>query len=445
MVDQTPPTQGFPFKKVMVGTVGTTMEWYDFGVYGFFAATIGHQFFPAKDEISSIIAAFGAFAAGFLARPFGAILFGQLADRKGREFALVASVMLMAVPTFLISILPTHETIGPMAGVLLVLCRILQGLSVGGEHTTSIVYLVEHAPNHHKSLAGSFAPFGASAGILLGSAVGTLLTTILSQEQLESWGWRLPQAVGLLLAGIGLWIRRQSLSHGTPEPKAEVSPLKEVWNLHKAKIFRVLFLNVMPAIGFYTVFVYLVTYLQEVDQVKAGHALGINTVSMLCLLVMIPVYGWLADRIGPIKLMWASGVGILFFSYPLFSLMQHHDEWVDLASELCFVLFLTPYMAASPAALCAMLPHRVRCTVLSIGFNLAMGLLGGTTPLIVEYLRKSTHQDLIPAYYLIGAAMVTLIGLFFYKEDPGAHKELEIETNLDSLGQGNPAGSKGFR
>ncbi len=426
MVEQAPQTRGFPFKKVLVGTVGTTMEWYDFGVYGFFAATIGHQFFPAKDEISSIIAAFGAFAAGFLARPFGALLFGQLADRKGREFALVASVMLMAVPTFLISILPTHEMIGPMAGVLLVLCRILQGLSVGGEHTTSIVYLVEHAPPHHKSLAGSFAPFGASAGILLGSAVGAVLTNILTQDQLESWGWRLPQAVGLLLAGIGLWIRRQSFTHGTPEPKAEASPLREAWSLHKAKIFKVVLLNVMPAIGFYTVFVYLVTYLQEVDHLKASRALEINTVSMLFLLGMIPVYGWLADRVGPIKLLWASAVGILLFSYPLFSMMQYHEEWVDLAAELCFVVLLTPYMAASPAALCAMLPHRVRCTVLSIGFNLAMGLLGGTTPLIVEYMRKSTHQDLTPAYYLMGAALVTLVGLFFYQENPEAHKELDI-------------------
>lgn len=426
MVEQAPQTRGFPFKKVLVGTVGTTMEWYDFGVYGFFAATIGHQFFPAKDEISSIIAAFGAFAAGFLARPFGALLFGQLADRKGREFALVASVMLMAVPTFLISILPTHEMIGPMAGVLLVLCRILQGLSVGGEHTTSIVYLVEHAPDHHKSLAGSFAPFGASGGILLGSAVGAVLTNILTQDQLESWGWRLPQAVGLLLAGIGLWIRRQSFSHGTQEPKAEASPLREAWSVHKAKIFKVVLLNVMPAIGFYTVFVYLVTYLQEVDHLKAGRALEINTVSMLFLLGMIPVYGWLADRVGPIKLLWASAVGMLLFSYPLFSMMQYHEEWVDLAAELGFVVLLTPYMAASPAALCAMLPHRVRCTVLSIGFNLAMGLLGGTTPLIVEYMRKSTHQDLTPAYYLMGAAMVTLVGLFFYQENPEAHKELDI-------------------
>lgn len=419
------PTRGFPFKKVMVGTIGTAMEWYDFGVYGFFAAIIGSQFFPAKDQISSLVAAFGAFAAGFLARPFGAILFGQLADRKGREFALTASVLLMAIPTFIISILPTHEMIGASAGVMLVLCRILQGLSVGGEHTTSIVYLVEHAPKHHKGLAGSFAPFGASVGILLGSAVGALLNNILSTEQLESWGWRLPQAVGLLLAVVGLWIRRQNLSHATPEPKPDCSPLRDAFANNKLDILKVVLVNVMPAIGFYTIFVYLATYLHEVNGVEARHALEINTISMVFLLGMIPAYGWLADKIGAIRLLWGSTLGIALFSYPIFHLMHQQNEWIDLAGEMAFVLLLAPFMAASPSALCAMLPHRVRCTVLSIGFNLAMGVLGGTTPLLVEYFRKKTHDDLTPAYYLVGAALVTIVGLFLYRENPEAHKELE--------------------
>lgn len=420
-----PASSGFPFKKVLVGTIGTAMEWYDFGVYGFFAAIIGQQFFPAQDAISSLVAAFGAFAAGFLARPFGAILFGQLADRKGREFALTASVMLMAIPTFIISILPTHEMIGASAGVMLVLCRILQGLSVGGEHTTSIVYLVEHAPKHHKGLAGSFAPFGASVGILLGSAVGALLNNVLSMEQLESWGWRLPQAVGLLLAVVGLWIRRQNLSHATPEPKADCSPLRDAFANNKLDIFKVVLVNVMPAIGFYTIFVYLATYLHEADGVEARHALEINTISMVFLLGMIPAYGWLTDKVGALRLLWGSTIGIALFAYPLFQLMHHQNQWLDLAGEIAFVLLLAPYMAASPSALCAMLPHRVRCTVLSIGFNLAMGVLGGTTPLLVEYLRKKTQDDLTPAYYLIGAALVTLVGLVFYRESPEAHKELE--------------------
>jgi MHS family proline/betaine transporter-like MFS transporter len=409
-------THHFPVKQVLIGTVGTTLEWYDFGVYGFFAAIIGKQFFPAEDEISSVIAAFGAFAAGFLARPFGALLFGQLADRRGRAFALTASVLLMALPTFLISILPTHAMIGAGAGVMLVLCRVLQGLSVGGEHTCSIVYLVEHALPRHKGLAGSFAPFGASGGILLGSAVGALLTNLLSQEQLESWGWRVPQAVGLLLAFVGLWIRQHNPEVDHPQPKAEAkSPLKSALAGHKLDVLRVVLLNVMPAIGFYTIFVYLATWLQEVDHLQANRALEINTLSMAVMLALIPACGWLADLVGPLRMLWGSTLGILAGAYPLFHLMHHHSAAVDLLAELGFVVLLVPFMAASPAALCALLPKDVRCTVLSLGFNLSMGVLGGTTPLVVEYLRKTTHQDMTPAFYLIGGAVVTVAGLLLYR------------------------------
>lgn len=413
------PHHRFPVKQVLIGTVGTTLEWYDFGVYGFFAAIIGKQFFPAEDEISSVVAAFGAFAAGFLARPFGALIFGQLADRKGRSFALTASVLLMAVPTFLISILPTHAMIGAGAGVMLVLCRVLQGLSVGGEHTCSIVYLVEHASKRHKGLAGSFAPFGASGGILLGSAVGALLTNLLNEEQLETWGWRVPQAVGLLLAMVGLWIRRHNPEGDRPaEARVGESPLRQALRNHKLDVARVVLMNVMPAIGFYTIFVYLTTWLQEVDHLRANRALEINTLSMVVLLVLIPVCGWLADLVGPLRMLWASTVGILAGTYPLFHLMHHQSARVDLLAELGFVTLLAPFMAASPAALCALLPKDVRCTVLSLGFNLTMGLLGGTTPLVVEYVRKTTHQDMTPAFYLIGGAMVTVFGLLMYQTAP---------------------------
>lgn len=418
------PHPPFPFQRVLIGTVGTALEWYDFGVYGFFAAIIGRQFFPSEDNISSLVAAFGAFAAGFLARPFGAVLFGRLADQKGRGFALTASVLLMAIPTFCISILPTHAMIGPLAGVLLVLCRILQGLSVGGEHTTSIVYLVEHAGPGHRGLAGSFAPFGASAGILLGSAVGTVLQLILTQDQLDSWGWRLPQAVGLLLALVGLWIRTHHREAEAPDPAGKGPTLWQTIHQEKGKIATVFCLNVVSAIGFYLIFVYLATYLQEIGEADGAGALEINTISMLLLLGLIPIFGLLADKVGSILLMWISTLGLLLLAWPLFALMHSKSWGMDLAAEIAFVFLLTPFMASSPSALCMMLPHRSRCTVLSIGFNLAMGLIGGTTPLLVEYMRKRTHEDMIPAYYLMAGAIVTAIALCFYRTDSEARGEL---------------------
>ena len=194
---------------VLAGAAGNVMEWYDFAVYGYFAATIGDHFFPSTDKFTSLIAAFGVFAAGFLMRPLGAVVFGHIGDRVGRKAALTISVLAMAVPTFLIGLLPGYATLGPAAAVLLVLLRMLQGLSVGGEYTTSIVFLVEGAGRNQRGFAGSWSGFGAVGGILLGSAVGALLTATFPQEAVDRWGWRLPFIFSLFLLGIAGWVRAQ--------------------------------------------------------------------------------------------------------------------------------------------------------------------------------------------------------------------------------------------
>jgi MFS transporter, MHS family, proline/betaine transporter len=173
---------------VAAGVIGNVMEWYDFGVYGYFAAAIGHHFFPAQDAVSSLLAAFGVFAAGFFMRPLGSLVFGHIGDKHGRKRALTASVLLMSVPTFLIGVLPTFQRIGVAAPVLLVLLRLLQGLSVGGEYTTSSIFLVERSADGRRGLRGSFAPVGSCAGILLGSAIGAALTTLLDRNALQDWG-----------------------------------------------------------------------------------------------------------------------------------------------------------------------------------------------------------------------------------------------------------------
>ena len=175
----------------------------DFAIYGFFAATIGAQFFPSHDPSISLISSFGVFAAGFIARPLGALLFGHIGDRLGRRAAVVSSVLLMVVPTLLMALLPTYETIGVFAPILLVLLRLAQGLAVGGEFTTSMVLLVEEAQRRRRGFVGSFAPFGALGGTLLGSLVGASLLAYLPQEEANSWGWRLAFATGLIIGKIG--------------------------------------------------------------------------------------------------------------------------------------------------------------------------------------------------------------------------------------------------
>src|SRR5690242_1534364 len=216
-----------PVRLIAAGTVGNVMEWYDFSAYGYFAATIGRRFFPSADATTSLIAAFGVFAAGFLMRPLGGVVFGHIGDRVGRKAALTISVLAMAVPTFLIGVLPDYATLGPAAAVLLVVLRMIQGLSVGGEYTTSIVFLVEGAGQKHRGFAGSWSGFGAVGGILLGSAGGALVTVTLSPAEVASWGWRLPFFAGLFVGLAGLYVRRHIPE--LPQPEADSSAGSLVW------------------------------------------------------------------------------------------------------------------------------------------------------------------------------------------------------------------------
>src|SRR3954467_14470765 len=181
-------TLGARRRTLVAGIVGNVMEWYDFSVYGYFAVTIGRNFFPAEDATASLLAAFGVFAAGFLMRPLGSLLFGHIGDKMGRKPALTISVALMAVPTFLIGVLPTHQQIGVAASILLLVMRLLQGLSVAGEYTTSSIFMIEQSTVNRRGLMGSFVPVGATIGALLGSAVGATVTTLLDQHSVETWG-----------------------------------------------------------------------------------------------------------------------------------------------------------------------------------------------------------------------------------------------------------------
>src|SRR5262245_16203473 len=265
-----------PVRLIAAGTVGNIMEWYDFAVYGYFAATIGQHFFPTGDATTSLIAAFGVFAAGFLMRPLGGVVFGHIGDKVGRKAAMTISVLAMAIPTFLIGILPGYATLGPAAAVLLVLLRMIQGLSVGGEYTTSIVFLVEGAGRKHQGFAGSWSGFGAVGGILLGSAVGTLVTLAFSQEAVQRLAWRLPFLVGLFIGLAGLYVRRHVPAGHTPtEHTRGHSPVWEALRSEWRTILRIGLLNVINGIGFYIAFVFLVTYMQTIGGLREAAALEI--------------------------------------------------------------------------------------------------------------------------------------------------------------------------
>ena len=392
---------------ILAGIAGNVLEWYDFAVYGFFAPVFAKLFFPSEDPTVSLIASFGAFAAGFLMRPVGAAFFGHIGDRIGRKKALNLSVMLMAIPTFLIGLMPTHAQIGVGATVALVLLRMAQGLSVGGEYTSSIVYLAESAPKGKRGLFASASMTGATGGILLGSLVGSLISGMLDEAELHSWGWRIPFLLGVVVAGVGYLIRRHMPETLKEEDKAE-SPLKKMWE-HRREVFRVSGLNLLTAVAFYAIFVFAVTWLVDYVKEPRTTALQLNTLSMIMLLVAVPVFAWISDRVGRKPVLVAGSLGMVLLAYPLIWLMHHPDPNLILLGQSGLALLLACYIGPVPALLTEMFPGKVRVTAVSVGYNLTFALFGGTTPMVAVWLIQKEHNDLAFAWYIIAAAAISFL------------------------------------
>jgi len=399
---------------ILGGIAGNVMEWYDFALYGFFAAIIGKQFFPSEDPTVSTIAAFGAFAAGFLARPLGGILLGRLGDVLGRRQVLMISVLAMAVPTVMIGLLPSHEHIGMAAPILVVLLRIIQGLSVGGEYTSSAVFLAEHSPHDRRGLIASWSSWGATAGMLLGSAMGMLLTAVLDAEQLASWGWRIPFLSGALIAGVSVLLRRGLADD--PPAKEGGAPVTEVFRDHLGSMGRIVGLNIGFGIAFYTIYVYTVTYMTEIDKLSEHVAFDVNTVNMVALLIAVPAAAWLSDRTGRKPLLLLSSAALTLGAVPLFSLIHSTDATTVLAGQLIFTVLIGLFAGPVCATNVEQLPRHVRCTGLAVAYNLSIGLFGGTTPMIAAWLIRESGSPLAPAYYLAAACAVSFLTALTLRE-----------------------------
>jgi MHS family proline/betaine transporter-like MFS transporter len=393
---------------VIAGVAGNVLEWYDFALFGFFAQQIGAHFFPAGNPTASLLAAFGTFAAGFVMRPLGGALFGWVGDKFGRKQALLWSVMAMAFPSFFIGVLPGTDTIGIAAPVLLLFFRLLQGLAVGGEYGASCVFLVEGAMPGRRGWMGSWAPVGAFAGTLLGSAAGAIVNAALSPEAVLAWGWRIPFILGLGVGLGGIFIRRYYIER-VPHQAPSRSPLAEALRSHWRTTLHLVALVAGLAVGFYTTFVYVATWLSQVAQVPARTALTINTVGMALSLVASLAAGALSDRIGRrlVLLAWAGALALL--SYPLMALMARGSTGGMLTGHIGLSLLVAAGSGALPATLAELAPWRVRCTVVSVAHNLGMALLGGTTPLIGAWLVARSGAPLAPAVYLAAAGGISFV------------------------------------
>ncbi len=410
-------------KAIIVGSFATMFEWYDYALYGYFSPIIAKLFFPAADTYESLMMTFSVFAIGFLIRPLGAIIFGYIGDRLGRRYALSLSVMLMALPTALIGMLPTYNNIGMWAPILLILLRLIQGLAVGGNYGGAFVYVIEHAPNTQKCLAGSCLMVGTIGGILLGSATSSLFTWVLSGENLLLWGWRLPFIFGLLATIAGLYIKKRIPE--TPvfqkakedEHQSKKIPIFDIFKYYKKQVCLSILAILPDVVGIYMMFFFMTTYLIEIIGWQAEIALTMNTVNLAVMVILIPFFGYLSDRMGGIKIMKAVSISFVLFSIPCFILLSKSTGGI-LASlaQTVFSITIGAYYGAMPATIVNKFPSKIRYSASAFSFNVAAAIFGGTTPWVCTFLIKNTGVFISPAYYLVLTGIVSFCALIKLKK-----------------------------
>jgi metabolite-proton symporter len=409
--------------------IGTTIEWYDFFLYGTAAALVFNRlFFPNSDPLMGTLYAFGTYAVGFFARPVGGIVIGHYGDRIGRKSMLVLTLVIMGVATALIGVLPTYQQIGPWAAVLLIVLRIAQGFGVGGEWGGAVLMAVEHAPPGRRGFYGSWPQVGVPAGLVLSTAVFAAFRR-LPEDAFFSWGWRVPFLVSALLVIVGLLIRMRILE--TPAfAKVKASsaesrqPILEVLSRYPKQVLMAMGARFAENGAFYIYSVFALVYATQQVKMSDQTILYAMLFGAACELVAIPLYGALSDRVGrrPVYLFGAVGVAVLAF--PLFWLLDTGSaSMAALAMFLVFVFAHAPMYGPQGAFLSELFGTRVRYSGASLGAQLSSVLAGGLSPFIATWLLRNYGRTSL-ALYLIFMAAVTIVAVMLASE---THKE-EIDS-----------------
>lgn len=411
-------------KTIFAGIFGNVLESYDFGVYAFFSPIIATVFFPSSDPLTALLLTFGIFALSFLVRPFGGLVFGYLGDHFGRKNTLLISIMLMSIPTFFLGLLPNYASIGVWAPILLTLLRLVQGVSLSGEMTTAMSYLVEHAPPQRRGFIGSLTLCSSCSGGVFSAALIALISTSLTHEALLHWGWRLPFLLGGIIGFIGLYLRYRFPLHETAlyeaaqqqAPKIRPSLFTHYRQLNYKPIISAALLTGIMAMSFYFYMGYFNTFLIKTMGHSTSVVMQINFISQLCLMLLIPCFGLLSDKIGRKPVLTMGIIGLIVLVYPVFYLLQQPAISYVIVGEILFVILVAPIIAMIPTTLAELFHVKTRNTGISLGYNIGQAIFGGTVPLIAVSLTASTHNLYAPAWYLMAGAFLSLFTLFTIKE-----------------------------
>jgi MHS family proline/betaine transporter-like MFS transporter len=408
---------------VAAGAVGSIVEYFDFGVYGYVATILAVHFFVSDDPTAALLATLATFALAFVLRPVGGILFGHFGDRYGRKNALAATVVLMAVASGMIGVLPTYAAIGVGATALLVVARCVQGIAAGGELGGAASFVAEYSPNHRRGLLCSTTQTGALAGALLASLTVTLLNQGLGEQAMSNWGWRVPFLIALPLGAVGLWIRMRLAD--TPrfaalEEKNEKSsaPVVSLVKHELGALVTCIGLSILLFAAYYVAYVYVNIHLQTVVGLPANTAFWSTTLTLFVAVCAMPLFGALSDKIGRKAVFLGATVAALILPVPVFFLLEMGGA-VSVLSHVILGLIDSALMGVAFSAFAEMFSTRVRYTGIALGFNIGAAAAGGTAPYICTWLVDVTGSHLAPAYFLMGAAVITLVAALRMRETAG--------------------------
>lgn len=408
-------------KVILAAGAGHFVEWFDFGLYGTLATVISLNFFQQGNAQAALLAAFAVFGAGFVMRPLGGLFWGSLGDRIGRRTTLATVILVTSGATVVMGLLPTYEMVGLWAPLLLVVVRLVQGFAAGGESSGATTLLAEYAPSNRRGFVSSFVDVFGFAAFVVGAGLVLIFTSTLGTDALNSWGWRLLFLLALPLGLAGLYLRRRL--EDTPEfravqAKGDVvkSPLRtSLRTSWKALLFCVGFV-VIKAVGHWSLQTFMPSYLQTDLHYSQPLSYGVTVIGLLAIAVLVPFMGLLSDRIGRKPVMIAGCVGFLVLTYPTLMLMSVGNFWAATAAMVLLGIFMAAFDGASSAAMAELFPTNIRYGSMAIAYNFSVAIFGGITPYFATWLIASTGNTFAPAFYVMAAALITLITVLRARE-----------------------------
>ncbi|ROS74078.1 MHS family alpha-ketoglutarate permease-like MFS transporter [Curtobacterium sp. PhB130] len=409
-------------KAILAGGIGNVVEWIDWAVYTTFSSVFGHHFFPPGNDAAALLATLAVFAVGFVMRPVGAAVLGVYADRHGRKKGLMLTIGLMAAASLLIGITPDYGTIGIAAPIILLLARLVQGFSAGGEFGSSSAFLVESAAPKRRAFAGSWQQVSVGAGVLIASGIGAIITSVLSPAALDAWGWRVAFVFCALIGLVGIWLRtsvQETESFTAQRARDEESaapkrnPVAAMFRDHPGATARVFGITIAGTLLYYMWVSYMPTYAHVTTGLPLNQALIANVIAMVVFLVLLPFAGILSDRIGRKPTMSIFAGGFLLFAWPAFTFLNG-TFWSLLIIQVIGILFLLGYSANCAVIMAEQFPPEVRATGIGLPYALAVAIFGGTAPYITTWMSGAGFGNLVWVYCAVAAA----IGLVVYLTMP---------------------------